>query len=165
MPPVILIVGSSGSGKTTLIERLIPELEGHGVSIASVKHAHHGFRVDRDGSDSDRHAASGATPVLLVSEDKAVAIWHRDAPRTSDLIDTLMGHADLVVAEGHGSLSGPKILVQRKGVKPRKLLDPENVIAAVTDESLGFDVEFGHDDAAALAKFIVETLSLATDGP
>lgn len=158
MPKIVLVVGSSGSGKTTLIERTIPILAARGLRVASVKHAHHGFEVDKVGSDSDRHASAGSTPVLLVSEDKAVAIWHRQAPSTLDLVNTLMPDADLVVAEGHGSLSGPKILVHRAGVAPRHLSDPENVIAAVTDEPLGFDVELTHDQITEVADVIINAI-------
>ena len=43
------IAGWSGSGKTTLMVGLLPELVGRGVSVSTIKHAHHGFDVDQPG--------------------------------------------------------------------------------------------------------------------
>jgi molybdopterin-guanine dinucleotide biosynthesis protein B len=44
--------GFSGAGKTTLIVRLIPELNRRGLSVSTIKHAHHGFDLDQPGKDS-----------------------------------------------------------------------------------------------------------------
>src|SRR5271165_99046 len=52
--------GWSGAGKTTLIKGLIPELNRRGLSVSTIKHAHHGFDVDRPGKDSYEHRAAGA---------------------------------------------------------------------------------------------------------
>jgi molybdopterin-guanine dinucleotide biosynthesis protein B len=49
---VIGLVGSSGSGKTALIANLLPLLTDAGLRISTVKHAHHGFDIDRPGKDS-----------------------------------------------------------------------------------------------------------------
>ena len=46
------LAGWSGAGKTTLIVRLIPELNRRGLSVSTIKHAHHGFDVDQPGKDS-----------------------------------------------------------------------------------------------------------------
>ena len=54
------LAGWSGAGKTTLIVRLIPELNLRGVSVSTIKHAHHGFDVDRPGKD----CTSTAPPAL-----------------------------------------------------------------------------------------------------
>jgi len=42
--------GFSGSGKTTLIEKLIPSFTARGSRVSVIKHAHHGFDVDRPAS-------------------------------------------------------------------------------------------------------------------
>ena len=49
---VIGLAGWSGAGKTTLLTRLIPCLNGRGVGVSTVKHAHHGLDVDRPGTRS-----------------------------------------------------------------------------------------------------------------
>ena len=53
--------GWSGSGKTTLLVNLIPELTRRRLRVSTVKHAHHGFDLDRPGKDSFRHREAGAT--------------------------------------------------------------------------------------------------------
>ncbi len=39
--------GWSGSGKTTLIEQVIPEITRRGLKVSVIKHAHHGFDIDK----------------------------------------------------------------------------------------------------------------------
>ena len=46
---VIGLAGWSGSGKTTLITKVIPVLVGRGLKVATIKHAHHEFDIDRPG--------------------------------------------------------------------------------------------------------------------
>ena len=46
--PIIGIVGWKNSGKTTLAVRLVEELTGRGLRIATVKHAHHALRLDEE---------------------------------------------------------------------------------------------------------------------
>jgi molybdopterin molybdotransferase len=65
-PTVIGVVGASGSGKTTVIVDLIRRLSQEGIRAAAVKHAAHGFDLDRAGSDSARMAGAGAEVVLVV---------------------------------------------------------------------------------------------------
>ena len=47
------IAGYSGSGKTTLLEKLIPQFTARGLRVSVIKHAHHGFDIDRPGKDSE----------------------------------------------------------------------------------------------------------------
>ncbi len=46
---ILGVAGWSGSGKTTLVTRLLPELIGRGLSVSTIKHAHHGFDIDHAG--------------------------------------------------------------------------------------------------------------------
>ena len=48
---IIGLAGWSGSGKTTLIKKLIPRLIARGISVSTLKHAHHGFDLDQPGKD------------------------------------------------------------------------------------------------------------------
>src|SRR3546814_19338239 len=64
---VIGLAGWSGSGKTTLIVQLIPALVRRGLSVSTMKHAHHAFDVDTPGKDSYEPRAAGATEALVAS--------------------------------------------------------------------------------------------------
>src|SRR4051794_23754302 len=61
------LAGWSGSGKTTLMRALVPELIRRGVTVSTIKHAHHSFDVDQPGKDSYEHRRAGATEVLVAS--------------------------------------------------------------------------------------------------
>ena len=62
---VIGLSGWSGAGKTPLLVRLINR---RGLSVSTLKHAHHDFDVDQPGKDSFRHCAAGAREVLVVEK-------------------------------------------------------------------------------------------------
>ena len=52
---IVGITGVSGSGKTRLMVRLIPIFTKQGYRVATIKHAHHNFEIDKPGKDSFRH--------------------------------------------------------------------------------------------------------------
>ena len=60
MSKVFTVVGHSGSGKTTLVEKLLHELSGRGLRVATIKHAHHKVVLDTPGKDSFRYKQAGA---------------------------------------------------------------------------------------------------------
>ena len=61
---VIGLAGWSGAGKTHLLRRLVPELVRRGLTVSTLKHAHHAFEIDRPGKDSFEHRQAGASEVL-----------------------------------------------------------------------------------------------------
>jgi len=115
---ILGFAGWSGSGKTTLIAKIIPRLVARGLSVSTVKHAHHGFDVDTPGKDSHTHRLAGATAVLVASG-KRWALMHelRDAaePTIYDLLRK-MSPVDLVLIEGFRSAQHARIEVFRREV-------------------------------------------------
>ena len=99
MPPIISIVGNSDSGKTTLIEKLIPELRHRGYRVGTVKHASHGFDIDRRGKDSWRHHQAGAEIVVVASPEQ-IAMVKNDPCDSLDCLERYFEGVDLVLAEG-----------------------------------------------------------------
>ena len=133
---VIGISGWSGSGKTTLITKVIRRLLARGLSVSTIKHAHHGFDVDQPGKDSHTHRTAGATEVLIGSA-KRWALMHelRDAPEPSlyDLLQKL-SPVDLVVVEGFKTALHAKVEVYRHEVgKPPFHPDNPHVVGIVSD--------------------------------
>src|SRR5262249_13004696 len=88
---VIGLAGWSGAGKTTLVVRLVPELVRRGLTVSTMKHAHHGFDVDQPGKDSYRHREAGATEVLVASE-RRWALMHETRGAGEPTAAELMGH-------------------------------------------------------------------------
>jgi molybdopterin-guanine dinucleotide biosynthesis protein B len=114
---VIGLAGWSGAGKTTLLAKLIPELNRRGLSVSTVKHAHHAFDIDRPGKDSFEHRRAGASEVLIASA-RRWALVHElrgeEEPPLADLLRRL-SPVDLVVVEGFKACAHPKIEVFRQG--------------------------------------------------
>lgn len=130
------IAGWSGSGKTTLIEKLIPEFRRRGRSVSVIKHAHHGFDLDRPGKDSYRHREAGATQVLMLSGQRWVLMHElRDAPEpTLDEQLRLLSPCDVVLIEGFKAAPVPKIEVYRpENGKPPLWPENPHIVAVATD--------------------------------
>ena len=105
------VTGWKNSGKTGLVERLVAEFIHRGLSVSTVKHAHHTFDVDHPGRDSYRHRVAGAKEVLLVSKNRW-AIMHElrdeDEPNLAEIL-TKIEKVDLVIIEGFKRDRHPKI--------------------------------------------------------
>ena len=133
------LAGWSGSGKTTLMVKLIPALVTRGLTVSTVKHAHHGFDLDRPGKDSHRHRQAGASEVMVGSA-RRWALMHelRDEaePTAADLI-AAMTPVDLVLIEGFKRERHEKLEVQRPAVgKPLLCRDDPRIVAVASDEDL-----------------------------
>jgi len=154
------IAGWSGSGKTTLLKGLIPALIGRGLSVSSMKHAHHAFDIDVPGKDSYEHRAAGAREVMISSANRW-ALMHElkgaPEPRLDELI-ARMSPVDVLLVEGFKWEPHPKLEVHRPSVgKPLLHPDDPNIVAVASDTRLaGLSVPlFDLSDIAGIADFIV----------
>ncbi|MEE8215624.1 MAG: molybdopterin-guanine dinucleotide biosynthesis protein MobB, partial [Acidiferrobacterales bacterium] len=50
--PILGFAAFSGTGKTTLLVKLLPLLRQRDLRVGVIKHAPHGFDIDRPGKDS-----------------------------------------------------------------------------------------------------------------
>ena len=133
---VLGIVGWSGSGKTTLIVAVLPLLRAAGLSVSTVKHAHHGFDMDQPGKDTYRHRLAGAHEVLVASS-RRWALLHESTegePTLPDLL-TQLAQVDLVLVEGFKSYPFPKLEVFRPNLGKPSLWDQEPEVVAVATDS------------------------------
>ncbi len=133
---IIGLAGWSGSGKTTLITKLIPRLIARGVTVSTLKHAHHGFDLDQPGKDSFFHRAAGATEVIISSA-KRFAILHELREEAEwDLPDLIgkMSPVDLVLVEGYKRDAFPKLEIHRLA-NSKPLIHPEDphIVAIAAD--------------------------------
>jgi molybdopterin-guanine dinucleotide biosynthesis adapter protein len=135
------IVGWSGSGKTTLLEALIPRLKQLGLTVSTVKHAHHGFDMDRPGKDTYRHREAGAHEVLVATTSRW-ALLHEVVgaePGLPELL-TRLQPVDLVLVEGFKTHPFPKLEVFRPAVgKPPIWPQDANIVAVASDAALQTD--------------------------
>lgn len=136
---VIGLAGWSGAGKTTLLIRLIPELIRRGLSVSTVKHAHHDFEIDHPGKDSHRHREAGASEVLISSARRSALVRELRGglePALPELLARL-ARVDLVVIEGFKAAAHPKIEVHRAANgKPLLIGTVPNIVAIASDVDL-----------------------------
>jgi molybdopterin-guanine dinucleotide biosynthesis protein B len=165
--PVLGVAGWKNSGKTTLIVRLVGELTRRGLSVSTVKHAHHGFEIDDAGADSARHRRAGAREVAVVSSAR-IAIVHELRQETEPSLEDVLSRlspADLVIVEGWKSAPIPKIEVRRReqnSSEPLADRDPRVIAIAADHEIDGVDLPvYALDDIAGLADFAQRQLGLA----
>jgi molybdopterin-guanine dinucleotide biosynthesis adapter protein len=152
--------GWSGAGKTTLIVKLIPELNRRGLSVSTIKHAHHNFDLDQPGKDSYEHRAAGAEEVLVASANRVALMRElRGAPEPSlGELFRLLKTVDLVLVEGFKRDPLPKIEVFRTtNGKPRLYPEDRNIVALISDAAAraGGLPHASIDDTAAAADLVL----------
>lgn len=158
------IAGYSGSGKTTLLEKLIPQFTARGLKVSVIKHAHHGFDIDRPGKDSYRHREAGASEVLLSCNDRW-ALMHERRDGSDVTLDELLARlapCDLVLVEGFKQEPIPKLEVYRpENGKPPLFPERSDIVAVVSNVALAASLpRLALDDVAAIADFVMNTLQL-----
>ncbi|WP_435258500.1 molybdopterin-guanine dinucleotide biosynthesis protein B [Thioclava sp. FR2] len=159
------VTGWKNTGKTGLMERLVTEITRRGLTVSTVKHAHHATDVDHPGRDSYRHRQAGAQEVIVASPVRW-AVMHelRGAPEPS--LQDLLAHlapVDLVLIEGYKTAAHPKVECHRAEAG-RDLLAPTNpTIRAVASDSQhqGLSVPvLDLNDTSAIADFILREVGL-----
>lgn len=163
---VLGLVGWSGSGKTTLLTAMLPLLRAHGLSVSTVKHAHHGFDMDRPGKDSFRHRQAGAAEVMVVSGARWALLHELGAPEPPlPALLARLAPVDLVLVEGFKTHPYPKIEVHRPALgKPPIWPEQPDVVAVATDARLACDrVLLPLDDAARVAEWTLQFLESSGD--
>lgn len=156
---VLGVTGWKNSGKTTLVERLVAALTARGWRVSTVKHAHHDFDIDQEGTDSHRHRLAGAAEVAIVSN-RRWALMHElreeEEPPLTDILSRL-APCDLVIVEGYKRDRHAKIEARRLGAKDQTPLAPADptIVAIASDHEVerGAVPVFAIDDIDALADF------------
>ena len=157
---IIGLAGWSGSGKTTLLTKLIPRLAARGLTVSTVKHAHHAFDLDQPGKDSHSHRLAGATEVLVGSAARWALVHELRGAQEPTLRELLakLAPVDLVIVEGYKREPHPKLEVHRAAVR-KPLLQPEDphIVAIAADQPLpGAAVPVvALDDIEAIAEIVV----------
>ncbi len=160
------VTGWKNAGKTGLMERLVAAFCARGLSVSTVKHAHHSTDVDQPGRDSFRHREAGAREVILASP-RRWALMHelRDTPEPplAELLARL-SPVDLVLVEGYKTAPHPKVEAWRKATgQPPLAAELPTIRAVAADAPLSGQAVpvLDLDDTPAIAAFILRDLGLA----
>ena len=100
--PAVAFVGRHNSGKTTLLVKVIAELVGRGIDVATVKHhGHPGFEIDYPGKDSYRHREAGSSDTVIISSGKMARVTDLKRDLECDEVVASMPNHDIVIVEGY----------------------------------------------------------------
>lgn len=159
------IAGWKNTGKTGLMVRLVRHFTGAGLTVSTLKHAHHAFDVDQPGRDSYRHREAGAGEVLIASGQRIAVMQElRGAPEPS--VDELLARlspVDLVLIEGYKTATHPKIEAHRAAAGKDLLAPGDPTIRAIASDTPLPDAAvpvLDLDDTGAIARFIATDLGL-----
>ncbi len=163
------VTGWKNAGKTGLMERLVSEITARGLSVSTVKHAHHAFDVDHEGRDSYRHRMAGAHEVMLASGARVAQMTELrgDAEPPLEALLARLKSVDLVLIEGYKREGHPKIEAFRE-VAGHDLIAPKDATIKAVASDVTLDVDrpvFDLDNTAAIADFVLRSVGLIEDTP
>src|SRR5215471_6269201 len=133
---IIGLAGWSGSGKTTLLTTVIPRIVARGLTVSTIKHAHHDFDIDQPGKDSHAHRMAGATEVLIGSSRRWALVHELRAADEPPLVTLLrkLSPVDLVLIEGYKRDPHPKLEVHRAALGLPLLAAEDPAIVAIASD-------------------------------
>jgi molybdopterin-guanine dinucleotide biosynthesis protein B len=158
------VTGWKNSGKTGLVERLVSEFVGRGLTVSTLKHAHHSFDVDQPGRDSYRHRMAGAREVLLASR-RRWALMRELRDEAEPPLDELLARlspVDLILVEGWKRDRHPKVETHRQAAGNALIATGDATVRLVaSDVPLELDRPvLPLDDSLGIADFISAELGL-----
>ena len=163
---IIGVVGWKNTGKTTLIEKLIKEFNKRNFTVSTIKHSHHNFSVDRQGTDSYRHFNSGTKETILASELE----WIKFSRQTSNpklnlpyLIKQIIP-VDIVIVEGFKDSDHKKVEVIDSMSSRKPLYETDSAICGliINQHKIQNSVlpQFDRDEVEEICDFIETTLGV-----
>jgi len=145
-----------------LIERLVAELSGRGYRVATVKHSHKNFDIDKEGKDSWRHQAAGACATVLSSPSALITIEKRQWDLPLSEVIKIYRDVDIIIIEGYKENPYPKLeMFRAEKNEPLMYDNSEELLAVVGDKPPHCSAPFFTlDDAPLLTGFIEDKLKL-----
>ena len=152
------IVGWKNSGKTYLAQKLINYFSKKNYIVASIKHAHHDFDIDKPGTDSFKHRSAGSSQVIISSSKRWAKIIENNNKNEKKLNELLreFNDIDVAIVEGFKKENHPKIEIISKNSKNINN-EIKNVVAIVADDKIDSSKPvFKKNDVESLAQFIID---------
>ena len=161
---IIGVVGWKDSGKTTLIEKLIKEFNQRNLTVSTIKHSHHNFSVDRQGTDSFRHFNAGAKETILASDKK----WIKFSKQISECESSLnylikqIVPVDIVIVEGFKVSDHKKVEVVNNISERKPLYETDKTICGLIFNQHQIEntvlPQFERDNIEKICDFMLKTL-------
>ena len=152
------IVGWKNSGKTFFVQRLIEYFSKKNLVVASIKHAHHNFDIDKPDTDSYLHRQAGSQQIIVSSSKrwaKIMELKNRSEKKLDELLREL-DSPDIVIIEGFKDSLHPKIEIVKENSDTYLFSKLKNVIGIVCDKQINTILpQFKRTEIDKIAEFIL----------
>ena len=158
---VIGIVGWKNSGKTFFAQKLIKYFTSQKFNVASIKHAHDNFEIDKPDTDSFLHRRAGSQQVIVSSSKRWAKITELNKSKEktlSELIDDL-NSPDIVIVEGFKKEPHSKIEIINDASDQSTFLFPHlnNIIGIISDTKISTSInQFKRNEIDIIANHILQ---------
>ncbi len=160
VPPVIALVGPHNSVKTRLLYRLVERAAAAGIRVGVLKCAARPLQFEPAGKDSARLADADAVRVVTAGAGRTMMMEHSSTRPSVRALSRRFGRdLDLWLVESYAPESVPWVRVARAGQHVPAL--DEDCVATIGVRG-GSLPHFRHDRPAALWRFLVERMEVAT---
>ena len=155
------IVGWKNSGKTFIAQKLIAYFTTQKFNVASIKHAHHNFDIDKPGTDSFLHRQSGSQQIIISSSKRWAKITELNKSKEKTLYELIedLNKLDIVIVEGFKNEKHSKIEIIHNNSEPSTYLFPHlnNVIGIVSDSKIATSInQFKKNEINIIANYILK---------
>ena len=152
------IVGWKNSGKTYLAQKLIKYFDAKNFKVASIKHAHHEFEIDKPDTDSYLHRKAGSQEILVSSSKRWVKIVELRGAKERKLSDLLneLDSPDIVIIEGYKNESHPKLEIIKEDTKDYLFTRLNTITGIVSDKKIDTLIpQFKKENIVSIAEHIL----------
>ncbi len=156
------IVGWKNSGKTYFAQKLIKYFSSKNYKVASIKHAHHNFEIDKPDTDSYLHRKAGSQEVIISSSKKWAKIKELGKKNEKSLKELLneLENPDIVIVEGYKLDSHPKLEIVSNSNKEYLFNKVKNVRCLITEKNIDSPLpQFNLKQINKVAEFILKELN------
>ena len=132
-------------------------------NVASIKHAHHDFDIDKPGTDSFLHRKAGSQQIIVSSSKRWAKITELKDSKEKTLFELIedLNKPDIVIVEGFKNENHLKIEIIKEPIDPSKFLFPhlENIIGIVSDTKIETSInQFKKNEIDIICNYILKNI-------
>ena len=147
--------------KTFFAQKLISYFTNQKFNVASIKHAHHDFEIDKPNTDSFLHRQAGSQQVIISSSKRWAKISELNKANEKTLYELIdeLNKPDIIIVEGFKNEKHAKIEIIKDDSDPSSHLFPnlKNVIGIVADSRIETSIKkFKKNEIAIIADYILQ---------